>query len=57
MVPHKLVSAGRINKAGKPVFYGAEDEKTVASSAILRPVTARSTSKDWLCWNPAIVSG
>jgi hypothetical protein len=28
MVPHKLVSAGRINKAGKPVFYGAEDEKT-----------------------------
>ena len=28
MIPHKQVSAGRINKAGKPVFYAAEDEKT-----------------------------
>jgi hypothetical protein len=28
MLPHQRVGAGRINKAGKPVFYGAADEKT-----------------------------
>ncbi|PHQ34996.1 hypothetical protein CEE69_11210 [Rhodopirellula bahusiensis] len=28
MLPNKCVGAGRIKRAGKPVFYGAEDEKT-----------------------------